>query len=422
MVGSPLIIAEQARARLQSVLTSMKEGRDSDFNQQSASRLPSPADLIITPCEVNEQHGTGTLLLRIFPDSRSIISLRTSNFYDGRQSFGAAQLCLPLAQAARPEITSWLKWYLTGATIRRIVCLPYLPADVIVALTAKAMFDVPLCTYIMDDKNVCAEGISDGLMIELLEKSGLRLVIGPEMREAYEKKYQMKFWVMPPLVPDEIIRRVPVPTPDGVDHRRGVLLGNIWGQRWLEMLRNTFRGSGYQVDWYCNQKNPAALDFDRKEMERDGIRLCAPIAEAELPEVLSRYAYAVVPSDTLDGESPPAVQAIAELSLPSRIPTMITTSHIPVLVIGHPNTCAARFVTRFELGEVIPYELAAVQRAVARLLDPENQSIIRQRAADLSPSFSSRDSDNWIWRSMAAGQACDLRYEDLMPPTSDGLS
>ncbi len=224
MVGSPLIIAEQARARLQSVLTSMKEGRGADFNQQSKLRLPSPADLIITPCEVNEQHGTGTLLLRIFPDSRSIISLRTSNFYDGRQNFGAAQLCLPLAQAARPEITSWLKWYLTGATIRRIVCLPYLPADVSVALTAKAMFDVPLCTYIMDDKNVCVDGISDGLMIELLEKSDLRLVIGPEMREVYEKKYQMKFWVMPPLVADEIIRRVPVPTPDGVDHRRGVLL------------------------------------------------------------------------------------------------------------------------------------------------------------------------------------------------------
>ncbi len=188
------------------------------------------------------------------------------------------------------------------------------------------------------------------------------------------------------------------------------------------MLRNTFRGSGYQVDWYCNQKNPAALDFNRKEMERDGIRLCAPIAEADLPEVLSRYAYAVVPSDALDGKSPPAVQAIAELSLPSRIPTMITTSHIPVLVIGHPNTCAARFVSRFMLGQIVPYEPAAVQRAVALLLDPENQSIIRQRAADLSPSFSSRDSDAWIWRSMAAGQACDLRYENLMPPTSDGLS
>lgn len=422
MVGSPLVIAEQARARLQSVLTSMKDGRGLEANRPAASRLPSPADLIITPCEVNEQHGTGTLLLRIFPDSRSIISLRTSNFYDGRQSFGGAQLCLPLAQAARPEITSWLKWYLSGATIRRIVCLPYLPADVIVALTAKEMFDVPLCTYIMDDKNVCAEGISDGLMIEMLEKSDLRLVIGPEMRAAYEKKYQMKFWVMPPLVPDEIIRRAPVPTPDGVDHRRGVLLGNIWGQRWLEMLRKTFRGSGYQVDWYCNQKNPAALDFDRNEMEHDGIRLCAPIAEADLPEVLSRYAYAVVPSDTLDGQSPPAVQAIAELSLPSRIPTMVTTSHIPVLVIGHPNTCAARFVSRFQLGEIAPYEPAAVQGAVERLLKAENQSIIRARAAKLSPSFSSRDSDEWIWRSMAAGQACDLRYEELMPPTPDGLS
>lgn len=418
MVGSPLIIAEQARARLQSVLTSLKDGRNAQ-PARPPSRLPSPADLVITPCEVNEQHGTGTLLLRIFPDSRSLISLRTSNFYDGTQRFGAGQLCLPLAQAAQPEISSWLKWYLTGVEIRRIICLPYLPADVIVALATKAMFDVPLCTYIMDDKNVCAEGISDDLMLELLRVSRLRLVIGPEMRDAYEDKYKLKFWVMPPLVPDNIIRRDPVPTPAS-DTSRGVLLGNIWGQRWLELLRDTFRNTGYSVDWYCNQKNPAALDFDRAAMARDGVRLCPPIAEAELPQVLSRYAYAVVPTDTLDGESPPAVRAIAELSLPSRIPTMIATSHIPVLVIGHPATCASRFVKRFDLGEIAPYQADAVKAAIGRLLTPEQQNRIRARAAALSPQFSSCDSDKWIWRSLEAGQACDLRYESMMPRLSNG--
>src|ERR1700733_8551174 len=104
MVGSPLKIAEKARARLQSVLRSVKEGRPSEDAGPRISRLPSPADVIITPCEVNELHGTGTLLLRMFPDSSSIISLRTSNFYDGKQAFGGGQLCLPLSQASRPEI------------------------------------------------------------------------------------------------------------------------------------------------------------------------------------------------------------------------------------------------------------------------------------------------------------------------------
>jgi hypothetical protein len=151
MVGSPLKIAEKARARLQSVLKSAREGSTAQpQGQPRILRLPSPADVIITPCEINESHGTGTLLLRMFPDSSAIISIRTSNFYDGLQAFGGGQLCLPLAQASRPEILSWLKWYLAGTKVRRILTIPYLPADAVVAIAVKDMFDAPLCTYIMD--------------------------------------------------------------------------------------------------------------------------------------------------------------------------------------------------------------------------------------------------------------------------------
>ncbi|MGH7916277.1 MAG: hypothetical protein ACREQE_02320 [Candidatus Binataceae bacterium] len=210
--------------------------------------------MVITPCEVNELHGTGALLLRMFPDSSSIISLRTSNFYDGEQTFGAARLSLPLAQASRPR------------------------------------------------NHLVAE-----------------------------------------MVPDRHLR--------------------------------------------------------------------APIPEAQLPEVLSQYPYAVVPSDTLDGQSPPSVRAIAELSLPSRIPTMVATSHLPILVIGHPRTRAARFVERFDLGAVVPYEREAVRAALGRLMTAERQSQIRRRAANVSESFSARDSSDWIWRSPQAGQPCGLRYE-----------
>ncbi len=419
MVGSPLVIAEKARARLQSVLTSLRDGRPEDVQRQAGlNHLPPESDVVITPCEVNELHGTGTLLLRIFPDWSSIVSLRTSNFYNGEQAFGAAQLCLPLAQASGPEISSWLKWYLGRTSVRRIVSLPYLPADVLVTLALKRMFDAPLCTYIMDDKNVCAEGISDSLMQELLANSELRLVISPEMQEAYGKKYGMKFWQLPPLVPQELIRTAPVQLPADADPRRGVLLGNIWGQRWLEMLRKSFRDTGYQVDWYCNDKNPGSLLFTRAELKADGITLRDPIQEPELPATLSRYAYAVVPSDTLDGQSPPAVQAIAELSLPSRIPTIVTTSHLPILVLGHPNTSAARFVERFQLGAIVPYEAAAVRRALENLLQSESQSQIRKRAAAVSASFSAAGSADWIWRSLERGEACDLTYENLMPSSN----
>lgn len=418
MVGSPLLIAEKARTRLQSVIASLREGRPTNLN---VVRLPNPADVVVTPCEVNELHGTGTLLLRIFKDSPSVISLRTSNFYDLPQNFGVANFCLPLAQASRSEVLSWVKWWLNTTSVRRVVCLPYLPADPVVGITVKELFNARLCTYIMDDKNVCTNGIPDSLMEELLAKSDLRLVISPEMREAYEKKYRLKFYLLPPLVSDELLRKTPLRQLNGVKPRRCVLIGNIWGQRWLDLLRNTIRNSGYQIDWYCNQKKPRALCFDRNELEQDGIRLLDPIPEVDLPAILAQYACAIVPSDTLDGKSPPNVQAIAELSLPSRIPFVIATSHLPIVVLGHPATSAARFVDRFKFGAVVPYDADAVRTALERLSEPETQAAIRCRAAALSGSFSARGSSDWIWRSLEAGKACDLTFEKLMPP-SEGES
>jgi hypothetical protein len=220
---------------------------------------------------------------------------------------------------------------------------------------------------------------------------------------------------MPPLIPEALLRHEPVPTPPAATPVRGVLLGNIWGQRWLDMLRDVFRGSGYLIDWYCNQKDPAGLEFDRDAMAADGIVFHEPVAEQLLPDILRRYPFAIVPTDVLDGKSPPAVRAIAELSLPSRIPTMVATSHIPVLVIGSPATAAAGFVSRFDLGEIVPYDAAAVTAALERLMQPGRQAAIRAHAAKLAANLSARDSDAWIWQSLAKKQPVDMRYESLMP-------
>ena len=414
MIGSPLVIAEKARARLRAILSGDMDAAGA-YAGLDLANLPDAADLVITACEVNALHGTGTLLLRIFPNQASIISLRTHNFYDGDQNFGRVKLCLPLAQSARPEISAWLKWTLAGTKVRRILCLPYTPAEATVALAARDILGVPLCTYIMDDKNVCADGISDSLMGELFDKSSLRLVIGPEMRDAYEKKYGMSFWVMPPVVAESIVKRELTAPPAGMDLRRGVLLGNIWGQRWLDMLRQIFRGAGVTVDWYCNQINPPGLDYDRTDLAADGIIQRDPIAEEDLPEILGSYAFAVVPTDTLDGISPPAVRAIAELSLPSRMVTMMATSHIPMLVVGSPATCAASFVERFDLGCTAPYERVAVSAAIENLLSSKRQADIRARAARLSGSFTAAGADEWIWGSLEAGRPITTDYEDMMP-------
>ena len=71
---------------------------------------------------------------------------------------------------------------------------------------------------------------------------------------------------------------------------------------------------------------------------------------------------------------------------------------------------------RFGFGAVVPYDADAVRTALEHLSEPEIQSVIRSRAAALSATFSARDSADWIWRSLEAGEACDLTYEKLMPP------
>jgi hypothetical protein len=417
MIGSPLLIAEKARARMHAILSGQADAADF-IEEVDLSNLPDSTDVLITACEVNSLHGTGTLLLRIFTDQRSIISLRADDFYDGIQDFGCVKLRLPLAKAARPVIAAWLTSSLVGVNVRRVLCVPYTPAEATLALAAQDVLGAPLCVYIMDDKNVCADGITDDLMRELLDRSSLRLVIGPEMRDVYEEKYGVPFWVMPPVVADHIIKREAAPSGSGIDPPRGVLLGNVWGQRWLDMLRGIFRGAGVTIDWYCNQLNPPGLEYDRDELAADGILQQNPIAEDDLPKVLGEYAFAVVPTDTLDGLSPPSVRAIAELSLPSRMVTMMGTSHLPMLVIGSPATCAARFVERFDLGTIAPYDRATVLASIEALTTADRQADIRARAAQLSGQFTAAGASDWIWRSLDAGRPITSTYEDLMPRRS----
>lgn len=412
MIGSPLVIAERARARLQAVLANMKD-ESGELATPAPRRLPDPAELIITACEVNERHGTGTLLLRIFTDQTSIISARTGNFYDADQDFGAVQLCLPLAQSSRPEIWSWLRWYLTGTKIDTILVVPYTPADVTMTLAASEITGAPICTYVMDDKSVCADGIADASMQELLARSALRLVISPEMRDAYQKKYRMRFSVVPPVVSEAIIQRTTSVMPADGHLRRGALLGNIWGQRWLDALRHLFRDSDFSVDWFCNEKKPSGLVFNRDQLSADGITQRDPIAELDLPRVLSGYAYAVVPTDTLDGSSPAAVRAIAELSLPSRMVTIMAAAQLPMLVIGSEMSAAAGFVRRFGLGLVVPYDRHAVEDGIRTLLRSDTQAEIRGRAAALAPSFGADGLADWIRSSTFAAGAVTDKYGAL---------
>src|SRR5262249_44145733 len=115
-------------------------------------------------------------------------------------SLQARQLCLAHKWLSRPQSFERVLHALNGNTIGRVLCVPFHSDELITAIALKELFNAPLCTYIMDDNNICARGIPDELMREALAKSNLRLAISPEMRDAYENKYNLKFWVLPPVV------------------------------------------------------------------------------------------------------------------------------------------------------------------------------------------------------------------------------
>jgi hypothetical protein len=135
------------------------------------------------------------------------------------------------------------------------------------------------------------------------------------------------------------------------------------------------------------------------------------LPDEELVDELRRADFAIVPSGRLSGET--SHDWLARASLPSRIIYLIATANIPIIVIGHPDTAAAKFVTELGLGVCCDYEVSAFSQAVAYVTANTTLDRIRRRANSLGPSFSSEGMATWLWRSLELGKPADLRYEDL---------
>jgi len=296
-----------------------------------------------------------------------------------------------------------------------VLCVPYFPDDALNAIALKESFGAPLCTYLMDDQNLCANGIPDAVMAELLAKSTLRLAISPELSAGYELKYGHKMWLMPPLVPTRFIPLCLNKLPEAaLEAKSGIIVGNIWGQRWIELLRETVRDSGITLRWY-NHGEFRWLPFSSEALSSDGIipQEGPPDPDERMVEILRHASFVVVPSGTLDETDDR--RFIARLSFPSRIPYILATSHAPILVLGHPETVAARFVAGAGIGMVAPYGRRAFQEAVERITRPAVNIEMRRAAFSLSIRFADLGAADWLWSSLAKGEPVDGRYEEMMP-------
>jgi FkbM family methyltransferase len=369
------------------------------------------ADVLITTNEVTDRHGTGVILNRIFGRSRNLLLVRSTNLYR-EHSLKGQQLFLSHEGLSRAQSFERVLFALNGSTVRRVLCVPFLPDELVTAITLKELFGVPLCTYLMDDNNIYARGIPDELMREALSKSNLRLAISPEMRDQYEKKYSLKFWVLPPVVAKdslahngEVVVQARSPQTSA-----GVLVGSLWSRRWLERLRHTIREAGIQLHWYGNTQ-ASWLKVDPTELKHDGITDCGFVPESELKERMRQYDYAIIPSGTLEEKDDRP--EIARLSLPTRMPFLMAACHMPMIVLGSPQTAAARFVERFGMGVVSPYDPVRLHHAIETISQPARQARLRQQAARHSSLFCADGLSQWIWQSLEQGEPCDERFEKV---------
>ncbi|HUK92042.1 MAG TPA: hypothetical protein VLZ81_16700 [Blastocatellia bacterium] len=388
--------------------------RQTDPLQMALGPAIRGRDAVVAHIEINDYHGVGVLLQRLFGKSPNVLSIRSRNFYGGRQEFGKRHFCISHKGASRAQVTWNVLEVLEGVKVRRVLAVPYFEDDALTAIALKECFGVPLCTFLMDDQNVCADGISDAVMKELLYKSSLRLAISPEMCAVYEAKYGYKVWFMPPVAPADLI-------PTGLNAvseavlRGGepIVLGNIWSNRWLELLRTTVRGTGIRLRWHNNGKFPGLL-CSRDDLASDGIELQEGLPEPDhrLVEILRQTPFVVLPSGTLTEDDDR--RFIALLSFPSRIPYILATSHTPILVLGSADTAAARIVTRLGVGAVAPYGAQEFRATAKRLTRPDVNLAMRSAAFHLSERFTDAGALGWIWQSLERGAAVDSRYEDLI--------
>jgi len=383
------------------------------FLSEKLSRAEVGYDVVITPSEINNQHGTGFLVDRLFGNRSNVLSIRAANHYGGDHHFGDESLIISHERLSRSRSIEQTLRKLGDRIPKRIFCVPYLPDDLLTAITLRDVFKAPLCLYLMDDQNITTSAIPDSLMREFLEKCALRLTTHSEMREAYESKYGSKFYLLPAVVPARLISSsISQPEPELVRERTGALIGCIWGRAWFDGLRTVVSDSGLGCHWFGNHQHPACR-ISAGELVEAGINAQGVVPEEELAHQLRRFPFAIVPTGTLDENDDAAW--ISALSLPGRILFILATSNTPIILLGSSKTPAAKLIEHFRIGVRCDYSAESFLSAVHRVIDPEYQAGMRANAARIAPKFSAEGIGEWLDRSLEFGRACDDRFEQLMP-------
>ena len=357
-------------------------------------------DLVISYSEISKFHGSGVLIKRMFASGGPMVTVRSLTLYGGVVEIPGEHIVLKGAGFTIEQRVDMLKKLLKRFRIRRILSVPLASEDFENAIAVQRLSGAPMCTYVMDDQTLYASNVPSEIVQQTLAASSLRLAISAEMRDAYEARFGLSMGVVPPLV-DSLALQVPNHWRPSDETPRGVLVGNIWSTGQLDQLRAFARGSGLQLDWFGNA-DLSSRGMTEEQLEQDGICCRGFIAEAELAAKLATYPFVVVPSGMLDGTEKD--EWLTRLSLPSRMVFILTQTFTPILVLGHPETTAARFVTNLGVGRCSSYQPAEAERVIAELMRPDVRAECIQNAKTATPAFVFPHYGEWIWASLAAGR------------------
>jgi FkbM family methyltransferase len=362
--------------------------------------------VIVTPNEVNDRHGTGVMVKRLFKSQTdNLISIRSKDDYSGDHQLGQIQIQMEHSGKYRSDIYRTILQTLSNKTIDHIICVPYYEDDLKTAIALKDIYDASLAIYIMDDQNCEVGVISDATMKEALEKADIRFATHGELRDAYENKYRLKFWVLPCVIPQQLVGQFS--TTPAITKSNGLLIGSLWSPEWFRKLAEMLKGSSQTVDWFGN--HTAFWIQDLLEEHKETVIPWGLISEEELVEKLRSYPYLIIPTGTLDAQDDQL--HLTKLSLPGRIIFAAASSGIPIIVVGSAKSSAASFVKRFDLGLVINYDVSEFRNAVASITGPKAQEHFRKKALEISSSFSDQSLLNWLYNSLDLKQPADDRFD-----------
>lgn len=373
-------------------------------------------DLIISHNEINHRHGVGILLNRIF-DPPTCLNIRSREQYPGDvgpfTSFHIDAVGKPL-----PMLTSLVSAILSRQHIKRIICVPYYPEDYLIGVIAKRILSVPMVVWIMDDTSLIDSLVSQNIALELFDAADVRFAISAEMRDIYKTAFERKFYILPPTVNCSLIGQFPQANiSQNMETKTCVMIGNVWCRTWLENLFRLIKKSDWTIHWYGDGTACPWLSTSAGELSDHNIIEKGFLPETAFLQSVSKYPFAIVPSGS--GAEDDDRRGITLLSLPSRIPFLLATTHIPILVVGSEKSCAARFVHRFKIGISTDYNESQFLAAVTRLSDPAFRSECFDNAAASAKIFSHEGLVDWIRRCCDSRVVTDDRFERFFPRSTD---